>query len=356
MALQSIRWLVECGAPLGWLVLFGILAAVPRPAIAQVVVDPSLGSRVTLNGTTFEITDGTTVGERNLFHSFSQFNVPNGGAASFLNSPTIANIFARLTGGTPSDIQGIIQAQGTANLFLINPQGILFGPNAQLNLGGSFVATSANAIQFPGGGEFSQTSTVDPANPLLSVDPSALFFNQLNPGRIESRSNVAGVGLATPNRSLLLVGGEVQIDGGILFAPGGQIAVAGLAAPGVVGLTTTGNGISLTVPQEAVKADISLNRALVEATDNNNGSLGLTGRQISLSNGSIVIGTRGNGVTVQGAQLTLQGLSSLATWTNTAAQGGPIQIQVEDTVRVADRSTIASFNQTAAPGGTGILR
>jgi filamentous hemagglutinin family protein len=352
MVMQKLWWLVDRIGQVGLLTLLGLTGV--RSAIAQVTADPSLGTRVTLNGSTFEITDGVTVGGRNLFHSFSRFDVPDGGAASFLNAPTIANIFARVTGGTASDIQGIIRAQGTANLFLMNPQGILFGSDAQLNLGGSFIATSASAIQFPVGGEFSQTSAVDVTNPLLSIDPSALFFNQLNPGRIENRSRAGGAGLRTPDRSLLLVGGEVVVDGGILFAPGGRIELAGLAAPGQVGLTTTGNLISLSVPLDAPRADISLsNRAILEATNNRNGGVSLTGRQINLSNGSVVSGLQGSGITVQGDQLILQGDSVLDTSTNTAAQAGAIQIQVEDTVSLAGSSVILSSSTETASGGAG---
>jgi filamentous hemagglutinin family protein len=109
---------------------------------AQIIPDPSLETEVTPNGLALEITGGSIVGN-NLFHSFSGFSIPNGGIADFLTDPAIANILARVTGGSPSDIQGLIRAGGNANLFLINPNGIYLGQNAQLDLGGSFVATTA---------------------------------------------------------------------------------------------------------------------------------------------------------------------------------------------------------------------
>lgn len=156
----------------------GTIAAFPTFTSAQVVADPSIGTVVTPNGTTFQITGGTVAGSRNLFHSFSRFDVPTGGVASFLNSLNIVNIFSRVTGGTSSQIDGIIRAGGTANLFLINPNGMVFGQNARLDVGGSFVATTANAIQFGDRGVFSAFLSAPPSQ-LLTVDPSALLFNKL---------------------------------------------------------------------------------------------------------------------------------------------------------------------------------
>ncbi|BAY75603.1 hypothetical protein NIES25_20500 [Nostoc linckia NIES-25] len=236
-------------------------------ALAQVTADQTLGTQVTDNGPFSFIQGGTTVGNTNLFHSFSSFSIPNGGAGIFLNDSSISNIFARVTGGTASDIQGFIRTQGTANLFLMNPNGIIFGENARLNIGGSFVATTANAIQFPGGAEFSLTSPVTPPNTLLSINPTAFLFNQIaNQGAnsIENR----GI-LAVPNnKSLILLGGRVSptpestgqilMDGGLVAARGGRVEIGGLSAPGTVGLNIDNNNFSLTFPDGVPKTDISL--------------------------------------------------------------------------------------------------
>ncbi|HYX16554.1 MAG TPA: filamentous hemagglutinin N-terminal domain-containing protein, partial [Nostoc sp.] len=147
---------------------------------AQVTADPSVGTQVQqIDNTTLDITGGTTVGNTNLFHSFSNFSIPSDQVVNFQNAPTINNILVRVTGRNPSDIQGTLQTQGNANFFLMNPNGIIFGETASLNVNGSFIGTTANAIQFPGGGEFSMTSPVNQLNPLLSVNPSAFLFNQI---------------------------------------------------------------------------------------------------------------------------------------------------------------------------------
>ncbi|MEQ9238878.1 filamentous hemagglutinin N-terminal domain-containing protein, partial [Coleofasciculus sp. E2-BRE-01] len=161
---------------------------------AQVVPDNTLPVNSQVTGCPVCLIEGGTVRGVNLFHSFEAFSVQTGGEAFFNNALQIENIFGRVTGSKISDIDGLIRANGTANLFLINPNGIVFGENARLNVGGSFTASTANAIGFGNQGVFSAT---DPeALPLLTVNPDAFFFNEMAPGRIENRSIApAGVNL-----------------------------------------------------------------------------------------------------------------------------------------------------------------
>ena len=157
-------------------------------AVAQITPARRLpnNSSVTINGNTFNIIGGTQAG-RNLFHSFQSFSVPTGGTAYFNNGLDIQNIISRVTGGSVSNIDGLIRANGVANLFFLNPSGIVFGRNAQLNVGGSFVGSTANAIQFGNAGIFS-ASTPNTPTPLLTINPSALLFTQTNPGVITNQS------------------------------------------------------------------------------------------------------------------------------------------------------------------------
>lgn len=150
--------------------------------MAQVVPDETLGSeslrvrRAAVRGREANLIEGGAARGRNLFHSFREFGVREGDAAYFANPATIENIFGRVTGSNPSNILGTLGVDGTANLFLMNPNGIFFGPNASLDVQGSFVGITSNSIQFGELGFFSATNPETPA--LLTVNPSVFLFNQ----------------------------------------------------------------------------------------------------------------------------------------------------------------------------------
>ncbi|MEC4813241.1 MAG: filamentous hemagglutinin N-terminal domain-containing protein [Scytonema sp. PMC 1069.18] len=289
---------------LHWCFLPGIIISIvsvssANCALAQITPDATLpnNSVVTPAGNINTITGGTQAGG-NLFHSFQEFSIPTGGEAFFNNAVNIQNIISRVTGASASNIDGLIRANGTANFFLLNPNGIIFGPNASLNVGGSFIGTTANAIQFGDRGTFS-ASTPNAPTPLLTINPSALLFNQIYPTGIINRSQApAGVnpagqnitGLRVPDgQSLLLVGGNINIEGGALRAYGGRIGLAGLAAPGTVDLNASGNTFTLSVPNEVTRADISLtNAAEVNVRGANGGDIAINAQNLSLAGESKV--------------------------------------------------------------------
>ncbi|MBD0313607.1 MAG: filamentous hemagglutinin N-terminal domain-containing protein, partial [Microcoleus sp. T3-bin5] len=169
-------------------IFFSFLLLFPFPAIAQIIPDNSLGpesSRTvpdTINNLPSDRITGGAIRGVNLFHSLREFSIPEGRGAYFENPSGIANIFTRVTGGNPSNILGNLGVLGNSNLFLINPKGIVFGPNAQLDLRGSFVGSSASGVVFNNGFEFSSANpqTV----PLLAINiPVGLRFRD-TPGAI----------------------------------------------------------------------------------------------------------------------------------------------------------------------------
>jgi filamentous hemagglutinin family protein len=285
-----------------WLIPSSILIALfsSNLSVAQVIGDTTLpvGERSQVTGNpNFQIDGGATRGG-NLFHSFSDFSIPTGGSAFFNNAADIQNILTRVTGASISNIDGLIRANGTANLFLLNPNGIIFGQNASLNIGGSFVGTTANALEFGNLGFFSASNPEAPSA-LLTINPSALFFNQIAAAPIQNSSTApAGTTLAGANasglrvrdgRSLLLVGGNISLDGGRLNALGGRVELGGLASGGTVGLNADGNNLTLSFPDSVARSDVFLsNGAQVDVTASNGGSIAVTARNLEMTEGSVL--------------------------------------------------------------------
>ncbi|PSR18698.1 hypothetical protein C8255_06135 [filamentous cyanobacterium CCP3] len=210
-----------------------------RLAQAITPADDGTGSVVTQTGTTFDITGGTPAGG-NLFHSFEQLGLDAGQAANFIADPAIANILGRVVGGDPSIINGLLQVTGgNANLFLMNPAGIVFGPNAQVIVPGAFTATTAEAIQL-GDYWFNALGANDYAN--LVALPSGFAFASSEPGALINAGNLSG-------ESVTLLGGLV-VNTGTIAAPGGNITVAAVPGENLVRITQEGSLLSLDLPIE----------------------------------------------------------------------------------------------------------
>ncbi len=267
------------------------------PAQAQITPDNTLGAESSQLNLGDKIGGGATRGS-NLFHSFSQFNINNEQRVYFANPSGVLNILTRVTGRDGSNILGTLGVDGGANLFLINPNGILFGPNAKLDVKSSFVGTTANRIQFGNQGFFSATNPEAP--PLLTINPSALVFNQINPNASIQNNSVAPAGknpagfdtrgLRVPNgNSLLLVGGDIKMNNGGLYAFGGRVELGGLAASGTVGLNGSGSNLSLSFPDGVTRTDVSLsNGAGVSVRASNGGSIGINARNLELAGRSFL--------------------------------------------------------------------
>jgi len=143
----SPRWLLPKRI---WLAIAVVALTEPCfPALAQLIPDGTLGaqsSTVNTSGLVDTIYGGVRSGA-NLFHSFLELNVGNGRSLYF-SDPGVSNILTRVTGTNPSKIDGRLGVSGNANLFLINPNGIIFGSGSSLDIRGSFTATTAAAIKF----------------------------------------------------------------------------------------------------------------------------------------------------------------------------------------------------------------
>ncbi|MBE9039452.1 S-layer family protein [Oscillatoriales cyanobacterium LEGE 11467] len=298
--------------PLSIASLLASIAFCPQHTVAQIVPDSSLptNSIVTVEDAIQQITGGTQAGG-NLFHSFGAFNVRTGETAFFDNALTVENIITRVTGGQISQIDGLIRANGAADLFLINPSGILFGANASLDIGGSFVGSTADGIQFDDNSIFSATNP--DASPLLTVSvPIGLQFNSsplptstgANPGeiRVEGlgheirqpqlsphiRGPISGLQVPTGN-TLALVGRNITLDGGMLTAQSGRIEL-GSVVQGEVSLATTEVGWTFGYNNISNFRDITLlSKSAVDASGDPSGSIHLQASNLELRDASIVL-------------------------------------------------------------------
>jgi filamentous hemagglutinin family protein len=273
---------------------------------AQITPDNTVNTQVNTNNNVTEINGGTQA-ESNLFHSFQNFSVATGETAFFNNNLDIKNIISRITGANISNIDGLIRANGNANLILINPNGINFGGNASLDIGGSFLGSTADSVVFADGIVFSAKDTQ--ANPLLTISvPLGLQMGQ-NSGEI----NVSGEGhnlsvadplfspiifgqrsglRVQPGETLGLVGKGINLNGGTIAAPGGRVELGSVAA-GIVNLNFADLNLSLSYENSTVLDNIQLrSQTLVDATGTElipGGSIQIQGKQLTLSDGSLLL-------------------------------------------------------------------
>ncbi len=338
-----------------------------KPALAQqaeplqpITSDGTTGTVVTPNGNIFDITGGQLSDDNaNLFHSLSQFGLDSNQIANFLCSPSIQNILARVTGGNASFIHGLIQvSNGNSNLFLMNPAGIVFGANAQLDVLGSFTATTATGIGFDPNNWFNATGINDYA--ALVGTPNQFAFNTTEPGAIINAGNLT-VGT---NQNLTLLGGTVASTGQ-LSASGGQITVTTVPSQHLLRISQTGSLLSLEIqplanagaqgiaPLPDNFSVLSLPQLLTggggnSATGlvvNQNGQVELTGSGFLVENGDVVA----KGVT--GGTATLSASHNLTLVESQLQTTGDLNLLALDTVRVRDSVT----NPVIAQAGKNLL-
>lgn len=330
-----------------WLLPIAIAIAA-SPVAAQIVPDASLphNSVVTPNGNALTI-DGGTVSGSHLFHSFSEFSLPTGTEAFFNNAIGIDNILTRITGERISNIDGVIRANGSTNLFLLNPNGIVFGPNARLDIGGSFFASAAESIQFADGVEF---STNTEALPLLSVTaPVGLQLGE-TPGAIALRGHLS----VPPGETIALVGGEITLAGGILEAPGGRIELVAAADHN----HTIGEPVNL-----AASGDITLSGgASANTSGEGGGSIAIGSDRFSLVEASTLQANTlgpvdGGSVDIRVRQLAIRDGSFIEATATGTGSGADINIRAAESAIVtgigpqeAQRIIAAALSGTLQPG------
>jgi filamentous hemagglutinin family protein len=299
------------GSLMGW-------CLVSSPLAAQVTPDRSLDTETKTENNVTEITGGTTSGS-NLFHSFRDFSVETGSTAYFNNGTDISNIIGRVTGSSISNIDGLMRANGDANLILINPNGINLGDNARLDIGGSFLGSTAESVLFEDGTVFNTDLN---SQPLLTISaPIGLQLGQESGGiQVSGTADLtSGLSVST-GQTFALVGNGINFDGGVVTAESGRIEL-GSVSQGQVSIQQITAGWQLGYEEVIQLGELQLlNRSALlnpNSADNSTGGIQVQGSKILLERSQIAAQTLGDAT---GGNIVINGSESL-TLSGTAAIG-----------------------------------
>jgi filamentous hemagglutinin family protein len=339
----------------------GVAWTASGATLAEVATDGTLGRKVKLTGRDVEVgADLGRVRGKNLFHSFERFGVPTRGKVTLTGPGGLDNVISRVTGGEPSSIDGTLASRVPgADVYLVNPSGIVFGPNARLDVPGSFHASTADEVRFEGGVAFSAN---DPGRGGLSVArPEAFgFLGGGRPAGIQVNESV----LQVPTGEVLsVVGGDVTVVGGpegFIEAEAGRVTIGALAGAGTVRVDTgeragAGAGIRLT------------DRALVDVSGDGGGAVRIRGGQVVVEDFSAVradntgaTAARG-GVTIEAEEVTVASGSRVAAAVLAKGRGGDIavvanRVQVDSRdIDTGDMTVIGSEARAGSEGATGAV-
>jgi len=348
---------------LQFFLLVSLLSVVPCNQVkAQLTPDNTLGSENSRvrNQTTGKRIEGGAIRGKNLFHSFKEFNVNNNTTVNFGNPSGIENIFTRVTGVNPSQINGVLGVLGNANLFLLNPNGISFGANASLSLNGSFFATTADGFLFDNGFAFSASNPTAP--PLLTINiPIGLNF-RATPGEI--RLNQSSLEIPQ-GETLTLSGGNVRFVDAIIQARGGEIKIEATQnvvidkslISTIIGQNLVSNAGKIDITGQSVTVINGTSISSINVGKGNGGIINLNAFETLLIDGSIlytnvgyyepasnlVIPSEGNSgdINLTAKSLTINKKSGLITSLYGKGNGGNININVKDTVTFDGDETVA---------------
>ena len=307
------------------------LLLIAQPIHAAITLDGTLGRSGAIAGPKYAITSdlGKQAGT-NLFHSFSTFNLVIGDVATFSGPTNVSNIISRVTGGSASSIDGTLKSTiSGANMYFLNPAGIMFGPNSSLDISGSFHVSTADYLKLGSDGRF---DVATPANSVLTTaPPSAFGFVAAKPAGI----TVAGSILQVPDSmTQSLIAGDISVSSGVI---NGSTYGALVKAPGGGRL----NLVSVASPGEVVPESAGI-------TMNNFSALG----NINVLGGSgISVSDQGAGtIFIRGGNLVVKDASYLGANTRGSTDGGGIDINLSQNMTISNDAYITSSSLSSGEG------
>lgn len=329
--------------------------------MADIKTDGTVGTAMTLTGPNFEI--GSTLGTQsggNLFHSFSEFSINSGEVANFTGPASVDNIIGRVTGSSSSAINGTIQSSiSDANLYLINPNGIIFGKDSRLDIQGSFHATTTNQVSFSDGSTFSASPS---SSDFLTIAPLSSFgFLNSSPGKILSESESLEV---PTGKNINLIAGDIDIsidrlgrDG--IRANNGNINIISTAGNSTVKLVS---GTPTLDNQLGGNVNFHGNSRVSTNTNNstNAGNITIQAQNITLSDkakinsDTISVGNAGN-ITIKSHGFMMYGTTDLSTSTYSSGNAGQVTLDIAQGL-MTDSSFInsTSYKNSGNAGGINI--
>ncbi|MFK5968539.1 MAG: filamentous hemagglutinin N-terminal domain-containing protein [Candidatus Marithrix sp.] len=326
-----------------------VLLLICNSSNAEVITDGTLGQQINLSGANFQIT--SDLGQQhgtNLFHSFQDFNLNSLETATFSGSNNINNIISRVTGGNPSNINGLIRSTiPNANFYFLNPYGIIFGPNAKLDIQGSFHASTADYLRLAENGRF---DVRNPNDSLLTTAPVEAFGFLTNlPAPINIQTSKLYV---AKNQTLSMIGGELNINGDMslndetdsfhpkyplkLFAEAGRINLASIASVGEVINSDTGLIIN------ASRGKITTNNAWIGVSGNRAGNIFIRASDLKMINSEFEgdsIDEDSDIIDIQVDNFIMYG-SEISTDTHGIGNGGQILIKVANNFLAYGKSAV----------------
>ena len=332
-----------------------LMVLVSISAMSQIATDGSLGPRIEMSGSEYEIGDNLgQIRGNNLFHSFREFNIRTGESATFTGPNSVRNILSRVTGANESFIDGELGSSiPGANVFFLNPNGVRFGANASLNVDGSFIVSTADYLRFTDDAEFH--TDLSRTSQLTVAAPQAFGFLNGNPSPISVEESTLHV---ADKKRLSLIGGDIRIAGGTLHAKDGHASIVSVASSGEVTPNIFSEQPNHDVLSAGELGTIEMSESsTIDVNGSGGGTIVIRGGRFVIEGGGKLLSqsTQGLGgrIDVNVKEMHLRDRSQIIAEPTDNGSGGEIAIETSEVITLSD-STISS--RTSGPGNAGIIR